>query len=250
MSAEEPINPEVVHYYSINFLVIEETPAAPSTTATMTTAEAKTAGSSGGMEERAINRGSTLKSSFRMSPTKMDTAQDGYQYRIRTALPLGRRIVLQQLRWTFAAEGNGRRRCITDVSNPSALSNLTMRKAREDGDSLQVGDVSKAVSNGNGGKKGSQDEGNAPKRPTPSPNPNKKRGTSTPHSGNKGSSSVGTTTTTMFPTGMAGNPRTTNNDAREASVQRLVAAVAARSDLQVPVLRHRIPKLPTSTPFR
>lgn len=210
---EEQISLEVTHHYSINFLIIEED---SSPAATMTNVKTST---DGNLEDRPVQPiRFHFEVLFRMSPTRMDTAQDGYQHRFTLPSPSAVESCIQQLRWTFTAEGNGRRKCVTDVSNPSALSNLVIRRSKEEGEGTSR--IHKNNNkNGNGKKRGSLDGGSMFKKNAPIPQPEPKKVSSTPHTIIKGSVANGSTT--LFASSDKGsNPMVTSNAPKKRSLSK------------------------------
>lgn len=207
---EEQVNPEVTNYYSINFLIIEETPST-----TTTTTDTKTTTSSI-VDSSMPSTKYHFEVLFRMSPVRMDTAQDGYQHRFSLPSPSAVESYIQQLRWTFTAEGNGRRKCVTDISNPSALSNLVIRTSRDESD-----EVNKVLGNKNGsgqGRGGSLEGGNASKRNIPVPQSEPKKASSTTSTTTM--SNTSSDTTALFNSDKNNNAMATGNDSKKRTLSK------------------------------
>ena len=115
---EETIHDTLQHYYSINFLVVLDTP--------LLVGNGNSSKEDIEQQPQHMLRFEVL---FRMSPIRMDTAEAGFQYRFPLYSVAAVDAYIQQLRWTFSAESTGRRKCITDISNPNALVNTNLGSA-------------------------------------------------------------------------------------------------------------------------
>lgn len=115
---EETTSAMLQHHYSINFLVVPDASALPG-------------GGSSSKEDSEQQPQRTLRFEvlLRMSPIRMDTAEGGFEHRFPLYSVAAVDAYIQQLRWTFSAESTGRRKCITDVSNPNALVNTNLGPA-------------------------------------------------------------------------------------------------------------------------